>query len=140
MSPFSQFLHDLRLRNNLRQSELAEVLGYEQSYISALEVGLKGPPTDEFIERLIKVLSISQTEQDQLRNVARASQRKLVIDLDAPPDIYWLLKDLRDEVKRLSPVQIRVIRDVLTFKSALSENLHEPAFRLKRRRKEEAQM
>lgn len=140
MSPFSQFLHDLRLRNNLRQAELAEVLGYEQSYISALEVGLKGPPTDEFIERLIKELSISQTEQDHLRNIARASQRKLVIDLDAPPDIYWLLKDLRDEVKRLSPVQIRVIRDVLTLKNTLSENLQEPAFRLKRRRKEEAQM
>jgi predicted transcriptional regulator len=46
MSPFSHFLHELRLQHQIRQSELAELLGYEQSYISALEVGIKGPPTE----------------------------------------------------------------------------------------------
>ena len=50
MSPFSHFLHELRLRHQIRQSELAELLGYEQSYISALEIGAKGPPTEEFVE------------------------------------------------------------------------------------------
>jgi len=53
MSPFSHFLHELRMRLEIRQAELAELVGYEQSYISALEVGLKGPPTQEFITRLI---------------------------------------------------------------------------------------
>ena len=51
MSPFSHFLHELRLQHQIRQSELAELLGYEQSYISALEVGIKGPPTDEFVRK-----------------------------------------------------------------------------------------
>lgn len=50
MSPFSHFLHELRLRHQIRQAELAELLGYEQSYISALEIGAKGPPTEEFVE------------------------------------------------------------------------------------------
>jgi transcriptional regulator with XRE-family HTH domain len=46
------------MRHGIRQAELAEALGYEQSYISALEVGLKGPPTEVFVERLIQVLQI----------------------------------------------------------------------------------
>ena len=56
MNPFSHYLHDLRMRHEIRQSELAELLGYEQSYISALEIGAKGPPTPEFIEKLILAL------------------------------------------------------------------------------------
>lgn len=40
------------MRHGVRQVELAERIGYEQSYISALEAGAKGPPTPEFIDRL----------------------------------------------------------------------------------------
>ncbi|HEX5806423.1 MAG TPA: helix-turn-helix transcriptional regulator [Macromonas sp.] len=55
MSPFSLSLHDLRLRNGLRQAELAELMGYEQSYISALEVGLMSDDTvSEKLAKLVK--------------------------------------------------------------------------------------
>jgi len=141
MSPFSHLLHELRIRRNIRQAELAELLGYEQSYISALEVGLKGPPTEEFVDRLIQALAISEVEQHRLRTAVQASQRKLVIDPDAPPDIYWLLNDLRSEVKCLSPGQVRMIREILGLRETLSEERAEPERRLKRRgRKEEATM
>lgn len=112
MSPFSQFLHDLRMRRRLRQADLADLLGYEQSYISALEVGLKGPPTIGFLDRLTQVLALSTSERDEMQVASHASQRKLVIDPDAPPDIYWLLADLRGAVDRLSPSQVRIIREV----------------------------
>lgn len=140
MSPFSHFLHELRIRLEIRQAELAELVGYEQSYISALEVGLKGPPTQEFITRLIKALSLSPAEQRLLHDAVDASQRKLVIEADTSQDIYWLLKDLRDQVNFLSPVQIRMMRDLLSMKEAIAKELPDPARRLKRRRKEEATM
>lgn len=139
MSPFAESLHSLRLRYGLRQVELAKLIGYEQSYISALEVGLKGPPTDEFLERLAAAISLTEAEREALRAAALASQRKLVIEPDAPPDIYWLLSDLRDEVGHLTPLQVRMIRDVL----ALRDNMHEPrerVRRLKRRTNMEAPM
>lgn len=139
MSPFSQLLHDLRVRHGLRQAELAERIGYEQSYISALEVGLKGPPTEEFLDRVANAMSLGDEERHQLWVAAQASQRKLVIDPDAPPDIYWMLNDLRSEVDRLTPVQVRMIREVIAMRSAMSES-REPEHRLKRRRKEEASM
>ena len=47
------------MRHGIRQTELAELIGYEQTYISALEVGKKGPSTPEFVERLISALMLS---------------------------------------------------------------------------------
>ena len=51
------------MRHGMRQGDLAEAMGYEQTYISALEIGSKGPPTDEFIERAIKALQLGDAEQ-----------------------------------------------------------------------------
>lgn len=121
MSPFSEFLHNIRVRHGLRQADLAKRMGYEQSYISALEVGLKGPPTDEFLERMSVAMELTDGEQENLRAAAQASRRKLVIDPDAPPDIYWLLNDLRDEVEHLTPAQVRMIRDVIALRGAMDE-------------------
>ena len=57
MSPFARYLAELRKRLGMRQGEFSVLVGYDQSYLSALDTGLKGPPTQEFVERLIKALS-----------------------------------------------------------------------------------
>lgn len=140
MSPFSHFLHELRLRHQIRQSELAELLGYEQSYISALEIGTKGPPTDEFVERLIAALAVPLNEQQEIRDIAAASQRKLALRLDSPQDLYWMLQSLREQLDSLHPVQIKIIQDALNLKGSLVDRPPEPLRRIKRRRREEAAM
>ena len=93
MSPFSHFLHELRLRHQIRQSELAELLGYEQSYISALEVGIKGPPTEEFVQKLITTLALPPSAQLELKEAVAASDRKLSIPADSPQSHYRMLKE-----------------------------------------------
>ena len=140
MSPFSHFLHDLRMRHEIRQSDLAELLGYEQSYISALEIGVKGPPTLEFVERLVTALALTPTEQIEAREITEASQRKFVLDSDSPQDVFWMFKELREQMNELRPVQIKMIRDVLGMTGLLPEPQPEPVRRIKRRRKEEARM
>lgn len=141
MSPFSHLLRELRMRHNVRQVELAELLGYEQSYISALEVGLKGPPTQEFIERLKAALPLSMNDEQELCTAIEGSQRKLVLEPDTPQDVYWLLKELRDAVPQLSPVHVRMIRDVLSLRgAAVTGGFAEPTGRLRRRTKVEARM
>lgn len=139
MSPFSQLLHELRLRHGLRQADLAERIGYEQSYISALEVGLKGPPPNDFVERFSAGLALTQVEKAALYQAAEASQRKLVIDADAPSDVFLLLKDLREGVDRLSPEQIRLIRDIVKLPVGMGP-IPQRLRRLKRKPKEEAIM
>lgn len=140
MSPFSHFLHELRMRHEIRQAELAEMLGYEQSYISALEIGIKGPPTPEFVGKLIAALALSEDEQNEVRDAVDASQRKLVLEPDTPRDVYWMLKDLREQVNALHPIQLKMIRDALNLKGKLVDQQPEPIRRIKRRRKEEARM
>ncbi|MDE1712018.1 helix-turn-helix transcriptional regulator (plasmid) [Chromobacterium amazonense] len=63
MSPFSKYLHQLRISYGVRQVKLAEWLGYEQSYISALEIGTKEPPTAEFVQRLRELIDLSSCDR-----------------------------------------------------------------------------
>lgn len=140
MSPFSHFLHDFRMRHGIRQVDLAERVGYEQSYVSALESGLKGPPTQEFIERLISALNLSIEEAQALQAAAEASQRKLVIDPDTPQEVYWLVNRLRKALPTLSPTQVRMISDVLSFPTADENGWKEPRRRLSRQPRKEAAM
>jgi len=140
MSPFSHFLHDLRLRHQIRQSELAELLGYEQSYISALEVGIKGPPTEEFVNKLVVALALPLSEQETLWEIIAASDRKLAIPADSPQPLYWMLKGLRDQLENLHPLQVKLIQDALAMRGSLLDPSPEPIRRIKRRRSEEAIM
>ncbi|MDR3483187.1 MAG: helix-turn-helix transcriptional regulator [Burkholderiaceae bacterium] len=140
MSPFSHFLHDLRLRHQIRQSELAELLGYEQSYISALEVGIKGPPTEEFVNKLVAALALPLDERKELREIVAASDRKLALPTDSPQSMYWMLKGLRDQLGNLHPLQVKLIQDALAMRGSLVDPLPEPVRRIKRRRNEEVTM
>ena len=107
----------LRKSRNKLQAELAEELGYEQTYVSALEVGSKGPPTADFVERLIRVLDLSTDEQTELHAVVEASRHKLVLEDNAPQEAYWLLKDLRDRLPMMSPAELSVIRAVVGLRA-----------------------
>lgn len=137
MSPFSHFLHELRLRHQIRQSELAELLGYEQSYISALEVGIKGPPTQEFVQRLITTLDLPLSAQLELKEAVAASDRKLSIPADSPQTHYRMLKELREQFDNLHPLQVRLIQEALAMRGSLVDPQPEPIRRIKRRRREE---
>lgn len=140
MSPFAHYLHELRLKHGIRQTELAELLGYEQSYISALEIGTKGPPTPEFLAKLVRSFDMSDAEQYELEQIAEASQRKLALDTDSPQGLYWMLYELRQQVDKLHPAQVQMIRDILKLKGSLMRVEPEPLRRIKRRRREEAAM
>lgn len=115
MSPFASQLRNYRIERGLRQSELAELVGYEQSYVSALELGVKGPPTEEFVEKLINVLSLTEIEQKDLAEAVDASQRKISVPNEAPTEVFWLLHKLRQQIDHLHPVQIELIETALNL-------------------------
>ena len=140
MTPFSLYLQNLRIDRNLRQIELAEVLGYDQGYISALEVGLKGPPTEEFVSRLISSFSMTAEEEYRLREAIGASQRKFILGRNLPIDVYWLFKEFREQADQLSPAQVRIIKEALRLHSNSSEAWEAPTHWRMKRRKEEAKM
>lgn len=124
----------------MRQGELAKLLGYHQGYVSALEVGLKGPPPEQFIEKLIDVLQLAADEQEELRLAVAASDRKVVIDAEAPTDVFWMLAALRDRMPHLHPAQVKMIREIVELPDQLAKRDQEQTARLKRRRNQEAIM
>lgn len=140
MSPFSQCLIKLRTSYGLRQGELASLVGYEQSYICALEVGLKGPPTIELVERLCDALSLTSEEKQGLYEALDASQRKFTIDLDAREDIYWMFKDLREQLPELSEAQVRMIRDLVHLRDPQQRRVLKPLRSVKRSKVKEVVM
>lgn len=122
MSPFSTFLHYLRVHLNISQKALGELMGYEQGYVSALELGVKGPPTSEFLQKLISALSLSEEDASRIREAAEASRRKVEIPKDAPESIFLMCHELRQQLDHLHPCQVDAIRAVLR----LSPNTKEP--------------
>lgn len=113
MSPLAKFIVDIRKKKGMRQKDLADAVGYEQSYISALEVGTKGPPTLEFIMKLINALNLEQDEQDQLEAAIKRSDRKFVIPANAPETLYELCYELRQGIDQVLPSQIEMMLNVL---------------------------
>jgi transcriptional regulator with XRE-family HTH domain len=140
MSPFSLCLITLRTRPGLRQGELASLVGYEQSYISALEVGLKGPPTIELVERLCEALSLSSDEKQALYQALGASQRKFTVDVDAREDVYWMFRDLREYLPELPEAQVRMIRDLVRLRDPQQRQALKPLRSVKRNKVEEVVM
>lgn len=109
MSPFSRYLKELRINRGLRQKELAFKLGYEPSYISALERSEKGPPRQDFIERLIRGLDLDGEEQAALVAALKASKRQISLPTRASEREYALLHQLEPQLGKLNPLQIQLI-------------------------------
>lgn len=120
MSPFSTYFHDLRRRYQVSQKELAHRMGYEQGYISGLEIGRKGPPNEEFVGKLIEALNLASEEQLRLRQAVQESQRRYSVPGDAPTEIFQMMHELWHEMDKLHPAQIRMIRDVLHLRDRIN--------------------
>jgi len=88
MSPFSVYLAELRIRHGLRQTKLAALLGYEQGYISALELGTKSPSNEEFLSRLVQTFKMTSQEQAELALAVRQSQLRYTLPRDVPPEAF----------------------------------------------------
>lgn len=120
MSPFSHYLKLLRERRKIKQGELAEQLGYEPSYISALERSEKGPPKEDFIRRLINGLCLDDSEQVNLRKVLKLSRRQIALPPKASEEEYGLIHELEPQLGQLTPLQIHLIKLALRLPASLS--------------------
>lgn len=96
------------------------MLGYEQTYISALEVGAKGPPPDAFVERVVRVFGLDEASEQRLRDAHQVSQRRVIIPADAPESVYLLVNELRLQIDQLHPAQIELMRIALKFPQAIA--------------------
>lgn len=118
MSPFSRYLKELRVKRGVRQKELARQLGYEPSYVSALERSEKGPPKQDFVNRLIRGLALTEEEQATLAQALKVSRRHISLPSRASEREYALLHELEPQLGHLNPLQIQLIELALQLPAA----------------------
>lgn len=116
MTPFSDYLFQLRRNRGLRQRELADILGVEQTYLSALEAARKDPPSPEQVARFAMALELTEEEHADLLYAAQISKRKLELPEDTNRAEYQLVHELVNNLGGLSDDQISVIRTVLRMR------------------------
>lgn len=137
-SPFSVFLKNIRLRNSQRQSEMAEILGYEQAYISSVELGTK-PPSQEFLNRLSETY-LNDRDQSEMMQEIQESKRRFVLPVEVPTETYRLCSELWGKIDRLHPAQIKAIRELLKLDELMANTRIVSSERIRRRAKEESKM
>ena len=116
MNPFSKEIRRLRKLKGIRQKDAAEKLGYEQSYISAVELGLKDPPRQPgFLERLAKTYQLTEHEQHHLKDLLHLSNRIITIPKKASEEEFYLGHQLEQKFGTLSADQIHLINVVLNM-------------------------
>lgn len=135
MSPFSRLLSELRRRHGLLQKDLAELVGIEQTYLSALETGIKGPPTPDFVARLQKALNLDANAIKALEQAVDNSQRKMSLSADAPEEVFEVFNEFRRQIDTIHPSQLDIFRMALALKGDLKEGQFNEIPRIKRRSK-----
>lgn len=120
MSPFASTLKTLRLNRNLLQKDAADLLGYEQSYISGLENGQKSPPKNGFIQKLIKTYQLNDQEQQMLSQSIDQSRLIYRLPKDASLEAYLIFQALEKQINRLGRNEMQLIKIALSL-----EVLHE---------------
>lgn len=94
---FGKRIQELRLRNNLKQIELAEKVGIATKHQSCIETG-KNYPSAELVENYAKVFNVDVSE---ILSIKHINDRKLLVD------------DINALIERADDSQIITIHKIL---------------------------
>ncbi len=128
-------LRDLRLKHGFRQAELAEAMGYEQTYWSALELGTKGPPPPAFVQKLVVTLGLDDETANALQRAVEDSNRHMTLPVGSSPASYRVFNEFRRQVETMHPAQLALIEQALRLRAELKEGrpLDDGSPRIRRR-------
>lgn len=138
-SPISIYLRDLRLRIGMTQLDLAHSIGYEQAYVSTIELGSKSP-SNEFLAKLVAELKLGAKDRQGLELALKASRRRYVLPPEVSTETYRFCSDLWDKIERLHPAVLDAMHVLLKVEDQVTERPRYQPTRLRRRSKQEAPM
>lgn len=113
MSPFADALRNLRFKLGLRQQELADLVGCDRSYLSALENDLKHAPSAAFVQGLSTALKLPDVDAAALESARARSKRAYVVPADTPMQAYDFVFELFACLEGLNSLQVQAMRAVL---------------------------
>ena len=127
------------MQAGLKQLELASLMGYEQAYVSAIELGLKAP-SREFLERIAKALKLGERDQAELELAEQQSKRRFVLPSEVPTSTYKFCNALWDRIDVIHPAVIDAMYQMLRVEDEIADKPRFKATRVRRKQKAEAPM
>lgn len=126
MSPFAEALRQLRFARGMRQQELADLVGCERSYVSAVENDIKQAPGTAFVDKVCALLQLDETESAALHLARRRSRRRYSLPPEAPKEAYEFAAEFFARIERLSALQLHGLMTILQL-GDLPRGLIQPA-------------
>lgn len=103
MTPFGERVREHRRRRGITLTRMARDLQLSPAYLSALERGRRGRPSPVLVEQICAYFHIIWDEADELRQLARLSHPRVVIDTSGLSAGATLLANRLSEVIRNLP-------------------------------------
>ncbi len=138
-SPVSIFLRNMRLRAGLTQRQLADLVGYEQGYVSAIELGIKSP-SNEFLKALVNKLQFNANSQQELAEALKSSRRRFTLPPEVSTETYVFCNDLWEKIERLHPTLLSTIHNMIKMDDLIVERPVRQPTRIRRNQKPEVAM
>lgn len=117
MTPFGAKLRELRKVRGFKLVDFAREIGVSTAYLSALELGNRGQPNWQLVQRIISKLNIIWDEAEELVRLAEISHPKVMLDTSGlSPQATELANLLAGKIRLMSEDEIAEILYLLKVK------------------------
>ncbi len=119
MTPFGEKMRELRKRQGVTQTQMAEALGVSSAYLSALEHGRRSRPSWYLVQGINQFFNLIWDEAEEIERLANLSHPRVAIDTgDLSAEATELANLLSAKISTLDADQIRAIRTIVTHDEA----------------------
>lgn len=125
MTPFGNFCRKLRFNHCVSLKSQATALSVSPSYLSSLEHGKKGIPSDNIIQKVSELFSLNPDEQCELKQSAFDSSTTIKIPQNSNTRIYRVFNRLLKHTASLSKMELDVFDAVLSNKELYKDKTME---------------
>ena len=114
MTPFGVKIRDWRQRKDRTLNEQADALGVSAAYLSALENGARGRPSNVLVDQICVWLGLIWDDAEDLKRLAALSHPKPTVNARGQSaEAIYMANFLAQNIDRLSADDCCAIRDVI---------------------------
>ena len=114
MTPFGARLRALRRERGVTLAALAAAIQVSSAYLSALEHGRRGTPSDGLVHQVCEFFGLIWDDADDLARLARASRPRVVLDTAGlTPEATAFANALAARIRALPPATLAEMRALL---------------------------
>jgi transcriptional regulator with XRE-family HTH domain len=118
MTPFGAKVRSLRAAHGVTMKEMAQALQISSAYLSALEHGKRGRPSQGLVRQICEYFELIWDEADALLRLAEHSDPRVVVDTAGlSPEATALANRLAADIRTLDARRIAAIAAILDGKT-----------------------